>query len=100
MSRGKSRRKFTPEFKAEAVGLSRQSGMTVAKAASDLGLTAGQLYRWRAEMDQHGAQAFPGNGRLRPEEEELARLRRENAQLRMERDILKKATAFFASHPG
>ena len=100
MSRGKSRRKFMPEFKAEAVGLSRQPGMTVAQAASDLGLTTGQLYRWRAEMDQHGAQAFPGNGRLRPEEEELARLRRENAQLRMERDILKKATAFFANHPG
>ena len=100
MSRGKTRRKFAPEFKAEAVAWSRQPGMTVAQAASDLGLTAGQLHRWRNERDQHGAEAFPGNGRLRPAEEELARLRRENAQLRMERDILKKATAFFASHPG
>jgi len=100
MSRGKTRRKFTAEFKAEAVALSRQAGMTVVQAASDLGLTAGQMYRWREELDKHGAEAFPGNGRLRPAEEELARLRRENAQLRMERDILKKATAFFASHPG
>jgi transposase len=100
MSRGKTRRKFTPEFKAEAVALSRQAGMTVAKAASDLGLSEGSLHRWRAEIDQHGGEAFPGNGRLRPAEEELARLRRENVQLRMERDILKKATAFFANHPG
>ena len=100
MSRGKTRRKFTAEFKAEAVALSRQAGMTVAQAASDLGLTAGQLYRWQKELAKLGGEAFPGNGRLRPAEEELARLRRENAQLRMERDILKKATAFFANPRG
>ena len=51
MSRGKSRRKFTSEFKSEAVALSRQAGMTVAQAASDLGLTATNLHRWRLELN-------------------------------------------------
>ena len=58
----------------------------------------GEIEAWRREMAEDGIDAFRGNGRLRPAEEELARLRRENAELRMEREILKKAAAYFAKH--
>jgi transposase len=98
MRQGKTRRKFNQEFKLEAVQLSRQPGMTAAKAAADLGVPVGSLHRWRKELAESGGEAFRGNGRRTAEQEELARLRRENAELRMERDILKKATAWFAKH--
>ena len=55
------------------------------------------LHRWKQELETHENGAFPGNGPLTPEQEELRQLRDENKRLRMERDILKKATAFFAS---
>jgi transposase len=99
MSHEVVRRKFTKEYKVEAVRLSRQPAMTVVKAARDLGIRAKDLYRWRGELAEAPAEAFPGKGRRRVSEEELERLRRENEQLRMEREILKKATAFFASQP-
>ena len=98
MSQGRSRRKFSREFKQEAVALSRQPGMTVKRAAADLDVPENTLHRWRRERTQDGADAFRGNGRLRPAEEEVARLRRENAELRTEREILKKAAAYFAKH--
>jgi len=98
MNEGRSRRKFDTEFKREAVALSRQPGMTVKRAAADLDVPENTLHRWRRELAQDGADAFRGNGRLRPAEEELARLRRENAELRTEREILKKAAAYFAKH--
>ena len=92
------RRKFTKEFKTEAVRLLGQPGMSVPKAASDLGVPENSLYRWRREFTDHAGEAFGGNGKLRPADEALAQLQRENAELRMERDILKKAAAYFASH--
>lgn len=98
MRQGKTRRKFNQEFKLEAVQLSRQPGMTAAKVAADLGVPVGSLHRWRKELAESGGGAFRGNGRRTAEQEELARLRRENAELRMEREILKKATAWFAKH--
>jgi transposase len=98
MKRGSDRRKFTKEFKVEAVRLLDQPGMSVPKAAADLGVPENTLYRWRRELTEDGVEAFRGQGRLRSDQEELARLRRENAELRMEREILKKATAFFAKH--
>ncbi len=98
MSQGESRRKFSNEFKQEAVALSRQPGMTVKRTAGDLDVPENTLHRWRRELAEDGTDAFRGNGRLRPAEEELARLRRENAELRMEREILKKAAAYFAKH--
>ena len=98
MKRGSDRRKFTKEFKVEAVRLLDQPGMSVSKAATDLGVPENTLYRWRRELTEDGVEAFRGQGRLRSDQEELARLRRENAELRMEREILKKATAFFAKH--
>ena len=98
MSQPTKRRKFTKEFKLEAVRLSKQPGMTVVQAARDLGIRVKLLYRWRSEFAETPNEAFRGHGRRRARDEELERLRRENERLRMEREILKKATAFFANH--
>ena len=92
----KTRRKYTREFKIEAVRFATGSNMSIAQAGKDLGVNPNVLARWKKEFQNDNAQAFPGTGHLRPEEEELRRLRRENALLRQERDILKKAAAFFA----
>ena len=90
------RQQHTAEFKREAVLLVTEQGLSVAEASQRLGLKGNLLYRWKQEWDRSGAQAFPGPGQLTGVEAELQRLRIENEQLRMERDILKKATAFFA----
>jgi transposase len=92
----KEKKKYTPEFKMEAVRLVTEQGYKTSEAARNLGLHPSVLNRWRKEMALDGKEAFPGKGRLTPEKEELQRLRKENQRLRMERDILKKATAFFA----
>ncbi len=90
----KQRRKFSPEFKHEAVELAGNPGQTVAGVARDLGIGAGLLGRWKRELAQHGKQAFGGQGVAR--DEELMRLRRELAQVKKERDFLKSAAAYFA----
>jgi transposase len=95
MRQGKTRRKFNQEFKLEAVQLSRQPGMTAAKVAADLGVPVGSLHRWRKELAELAGEAFRGNGRRTAEQEELARLRRENAELRMERDVLKRSVVLW-----
>jgi transposase len=87
----------TAEFKREAVRLVTAHGYGVAEAARNLGINAAMLGRWKRELEAHENGAFPGKGRLLPEQEELHRLREENKRLRMEREILKKAAAFFAS---
>jgi transposase len=94
----KTRRTYSREFKLEALRLVETSGKSVAQIERDLGIGKGCLYRWRDEFEAEGQQAFPGQGRLTPEQEELRRLKRENEILRQERDILKKAVAIF-SHP-
>lgn len=93
------RRKFTPEFKLEAVKLVRERGMTAAQAAKDLGLHVNVLRKWVKDAKEHGVQAFPGQGRMRPDDAEVARLKRELAKTRAERDIPKKAIAYFAKEP-
>ena len=90
------RQKFTREFKVEAVRLTEESDLTVRELAQELGIHANTLYRWRSEYLEAGEEAFPGQGKLTGEDEELRRLRRELARVREERDILKKAVAFFA----
>ena len=90
------RRKFTREFKVEAVKLIQERGVTVAQAARDLGVQGSVLRRWVHESVADAAQAFPGQWQMKPEQAELARLRREVIQLKAERDILKKAAAYFA----
>ncbi|MFA4837246.1 MAG: transposase [Dehalococcoidia bacterium] len=88
------RQAHTAEFKREAVRLVTEEGYKVAEAARNLGINANMLGRWRRESQE--ADAFPGKGRMKPMEEELRRLQRENRQLKMDREILKKAAAFFA----
>jgi transposase len=90
------RRTYTAEFKREAVAMVVQQGLSFAEVARRLGIRDTLLRKWKDALDAQGDQAFPGKGQQTAVEAELARLRRENEQLRMERDILKKATAFFA----
>lgn len=89
------RRKFTPEFKAEAIKLCSEPGQSIAKVAKNLDLTETALRSWvkQAKID---AGRGPAGALTTAEKQELAALRKENRQLKMEREILKKATAFFA----
>jgi transposase len=97
---GEKRRRFTREFKAEAVKLSERGDKTIRQVAIDLGIHEKELHRWRREWRQAqrlGTQFAPGNGRAR--DEELERLGKENQQLRLERDVLKKALGYLAPKP-
>jgi transposase len=91
-----TRRTFTPEFKAEAVKLVTEQGRSFVEVARDLDIGESTLRSWRQAIATGGAQASPGRGNPPALEEELRRLRAENKRLTMERDILKRATAFFA----
>lgn len=91
-----TRRQFSREFKVEAVKLITERGVTVAQAARDLGVHETRLRAWIRELAQDAQHAFPGKGVMKPEQAEIERLRKEVAKLKMERDILKKAAAFFA----
>ena len=91
-----SRRTFTREFKIAAVKLITEKGRSVAEAARSLGIAAELLRRWKVAHQAEGSEAFPGHGHLPPAEDELRRLKAEVARLKVERDILKKATALFA----
>ena len=90
------RRTYTNEFKVEAVKLITEKGLSVAEASRSLDVGETLLRSWKIAFQDQGPDAFPGNGRLNPHEEELRRLRAENKRLLAEREILKKAAAFFA----
>jgi len=90
------RRKYTREFKLEAVRLIIQRGVGYAQASQDLGVHQSQLLTWVKAFADDPAQAFPGQGQMKPEQLEIARLKREVSKLKAERDILKKAAAYFA----
>jgi transposase len=92
----KPRRSFTPEFKVQAVKLVTEQAKSIAEVARDLDLSESLLRGWKQALATEGDSAFPGHGNMPALEEELRRLRAENKRLQMERDILKKATAFFA----
>ena len=92
----RQRRSYTSEFKVEAVKLVTEKGYSVAEAARSLRIVETLLRSWKQAFEKGGDHAFPGHGNLPPIEEELRQLRTENKRLLMERDILKKATAFFA----
>ena len=91
------RRNYGEEFKREAVRLVTEQGYGVAETARNLGINTNMLGRWKREVRSEKHTAFPGNGHVSSEKEELYRLREENKRLRMERDILKKALGYFAS---
>ena len=87
---------YSREFKMDAIYLAETSEKTIIEIEKDLGLSRGLLNRWKKEAQEEGSVAFPGSGHMAPEASELKRLQQENAILRQERDILKKAVAIFA----
>ena len=90
------RRKFTREFKLEAVRLIKERGVSFAQASQDLSVHVSQLRSWVKAFAEDPQCAFPGQGQMKPEQAEIARLKREVTKLKAERDILKKAAAYFA----
>ena len=88
------RRKFSDEYKREAVRLATQPGVTKTQIADELGIGRNLLFRWCRDYANHGEAAFPGPGK--PRDEELAAVKRELARVKKERDFLKEAAAFFA----
>jgi transposase len=91
-----SRKTYDKEFKISAVKLVLDSGRTASQIAEDLGISGNTLLNWKKKYLEDAKNAFPGKGKLKPEDEELRKRDREIATLKMERDILKKAIAFFA----
>jgi transposase len=92
----RTRRTYTREFKIEAVRLFTQGDHRLSQVARDLDVDRKLLRRWADQLEQEQEQAFPGKGHVKPEDEEVRRLKRENERLREEREILKKALAIFS----
>ena len=93
------RRTFSREFKLEAVKLVTERGMTASQAGRDLGIAANIVSRWVREAATDKKQAFPGHGQMKTDDAEVAKLRRELARTKAERDILKKAIGLFTKEP-
>lgn len=96
MTEKQARRSFDKEFKLSAVKLVLESEKSVESIASELGISSNSLFNWKRKYLEDAKNAFPGKGHLKPEQEELRKKDREIARLIMERDILKKAIAYFA----
>ncbi len=94
MGRVKKYKRYSPEFKREALKRSSEDGVTDKAVCAELGISPRQLSRWRDELRLHGGDAFPGQGHSR--DEELTKLKRELAKVKRERDFLKDAAVFFA----
>ncbi len=97
---GKPRKKYTKEFKLEAVRQVVEQGRSGREVARDLGVNESLLYQWKRRALEDGELAFPGNGRRAPNdlEAENRELRQELAKVKQDREILKKAAAYFAKH--
>ena len=91
-----NRKKYSKEFKLDAISLVLGQGYTRAEAAKSLGISANMLGRWVKEAQEDDGQAFHGNGKMTPEQEEIRKLKAQVKRLEMEKEILKKATVFFA----
>lgn len=92
----RKRRSFTREFKIAAVKMVTEKGHRISAVARDLDIGENLLRRWKRQFTEDPQEAFPGHGKMKDTEEELRRLKRENARLREERDILKKTVGYFA----
>ena len=92
----KARRRYSREFKREAVQLLETSGKSASELERELGIGKGNLWRWKREVAVDGKDAFPGHGRVAADQERLRQLERELEIVRQERDILKKAVAIFS----
>jgi transposase len=93
------RKHYSKQFKIDAVKLVTEQGYKVSEAARNLGIHHSSLRHWKKQVETDGNQSFPGKGHMTSDKEELYRLRKEVKKLRMEREILKKAAAFFANEP-
>lgn len=91
-----TRKKYSKEFKLDAISLVTDQGYSASEAADSLEINRNMLRRWIVEHQSSGVAAFKGNGKLSAEQTELRQLRAENKRLKMERAILKKAAVFFA----
>jgi transposase len=90
------RQRFTAEFKREAIRLMKASTKPAAVLARELGVARNRLYKWAQDAEKKGDQAFQGSGRPKASTDELSVLQRENARLKEENEILKKAAIYFA----
>jgi len=91
-------RQYNKEFKVETVRMITENGLSVSTVAKNLGINSKTLYGWLREYTKYKDDAFPGSGKLRPEEEEIRKLKLRIADLEEENEILKKARAFFVNH--
>jgi len=96
MSEPQRRRKFDSQFKHDALRMIQESNRRISDIAKDLGIRPELLYRWKNEQATDPEHAFPGKGNMKPEHDQVRRLEQELAQTKQERDILKKALAFFS----
>ncbi len=92
-----SRRRYSREFKLEVIRRVRESGLSQAQVAKDLGISANTLSRWMQQARREKDEAFPGKGNQTSQAALISRLRRENERLRKERDFLKKTASYFAT---
>jgi transposase len=93
------RKYYSKQFKIDAVKLVTEQGYKASEAARNLGIHHSSLRHWKKQLETDGNQSFPGKGHMTSDKEELCHLRNEVKKLRMEREILKKAAAFFANEP-
>ena len=91
-----AKRTFSRELKLEAVKLVKERGVSMAQASRDLDVHPNVLRKWIRDVEADPVQAFPGQGQMKADQAEIAKLKKEVAKLKMERDILKKAAAYFA----
>lgn len=99
MQESRRHRTYDRQFKEEAIRLVTEGGRSVSDVARGLGIHENLLHTWKRKHKEDPAGSFPGKGHLKPEEEELKRLQKENANLREDGEILKKALAIFSKHP-
>ena len=92
----RKRKIYSRDFKIEAVRLITDKGYSIAEASRNLGIDYSVLRRWKQQFENDPNDAFPGKGKLKPQDEELRQLKRKLERVTQERDILKKALAYFA----
>lgn len=99
MAKGEEHRYFDKDFKSGAIRLMNEGKRSVSDIAKDLDIHPNLLHQWRRKYRADMEHAFPGKGHMKPAEEEIRRLQRENEDLKEEKEILKKALAIFSKHP-